>query len=316
MSSKTSWRIILFLALAVVVSGLGFAWSLHRRQAYLKALGDEVERWGGRANRWANTNPAWDPVRKVIGRGAVDAIAGSDGYFVQGPMNHQVERDQLRQLLEFRPIKTFKAMNASNIDDDWVGGIRDPLVMNGLNLSGTKISDRSIPAILEMRKLSSLNIEHTKLTDGAIDQLRQLPHLTHLSFGGDNVRSIRLLDVWTVDRQDQPVDRADQAARLRGRLAIDPKLGSFSQIEVTVHHPTGTGGVRCRPSNLVELSPGVFSFDVKTGRFTPGLFWVWIRVHSAPKAPPAVLLCHLPLATIQLKGDEAFEDGSKPDRDQ
>lgn len=309
MSGKSARRIALCLSLAVVVSGLGLAWSAHRRQAYLKELEVQVRGWGGEVYRCPNSNPAWDSVRRILGRQFVDSVVGFDGYSVEGPMNRQADPGQLAQLLEFQPIRYFDAMSGSNLGDDWIGRISDTRSVRSLSLRATSVTDRSVPKFLEMKNLTDLYLEYSKVSDAGVDRLLDLPKLQRLDIGGPNIHSIRLVDVWPTDVEGRPENLTGLAGGIKGRIAVAPHLGRPFKIEMSAYQPDSPGSFAGYDRSLEEVAPGVFAFDFVSKFLHRGRTEVRLVVRVARPGRKAVVSRRL-MASIEVEAPEPDGEGS------
>jgi hypothetical protein len=293
MRNRTFRRVTVALALTMGIAGLSIAWSVRRQRDFLKDQQLRVLGWGGGVSKRIRPDPLFDPLKEWFGHALIDPIAGFDGYHVEATGHRQPSKEQLAQLLDFRPVRSVEAIGAIKLGDDWVEGIRDPSLVESLLLGSSGVTDRSVPEFSKMRKLEHLNLDDTRISDDAIDQLCRLPRLRRLEVGGANIRTIRLLDLRLTDGLGRFAETAGQATRIRGRIAIAERRGVPSTVEIMAFQRPGEWGFNGQASAIVEESPGIFAFVTDVSAVPPGRFDVHVTVHSRPAGGLMILSCHL-----------------------
>ena len=276
MTRRTARRSALtVLLLAIVAAWVGLAWQARRRRDHLTELRHEAGRWGCDVYVHAMQDSPYEPLRHWLGRDQVNSIVGPEGYSLYAD-GKPATREQLAQLHEFRPLRSGWFIDEANVDDAWIEGIRDPWAVRDLNLWRTGVTDRCLPKLLTMRDLRHMTVTDTAISDDAVYSLLKLPRLGHLTIGGPNSRAIRLVDF-------EPGFHEGRKPRVRFRLAVDPRLGVPSNVEVFGHHHTSGWSILRRRLNRRDESPGVYAYELDAPGLPVGKTYFWrIEVQTFP----------------------------------
>ncbi len=251
--------------------------------------------WGGEVYIRNNSDPQFRAIRDRLGSDFVNTLWGIDGYFLEAAMNRETSPEQLRQLLEFRPMRSFDAMSASKLDDDWVAAIPDPGAVQSLNLGGTAVTDRSIARFAAMPDLRKLNVEYTKISDEGIFHLLSQAHLGRLHVGGRSFRAIRLLEF---QARPTPSSLTGRGATIGVKLAIDDRLGAPSKAEISLFRESGGSGYGGILRKSEPERSGEWLGSIEIPGLPDGRWMARIEITTLTAGQKTEVFCRLPVAAF------------------
>ena len=183
------------------------------------------------------------------------------------------------------------------VTDETLGLVSSFSALTDLSLESTKVGDRGVARLAELRRLEWLNLYRTKVTDAALKTLSGIPSLTHLPLGETAVTDKGI--AWLAKLPDL------QYLGLRGNRISDAAMEDLVTLKsLTGLHLGGTEVTDKALPRLAEL-PNLEELWLSDVTISNAGIRLWLKAESRP---PALKRLHLQRTQTTVEAIKALRE--------